>query len=268
MLIGFMNNPWRPLEEELKFISENFDFAEITIEYPEASPEKILSKKNRIESLINKNNLRVLAHAPWYFHLGHPYDRIRQCYISEMMDIINVAGQIGAECVTIHSEISEGLPSKYLQDMKEELLEKFSMSLDMIKDKVDEFGMKLMLENLDGKAITLDEIFLLLNSRDIKITFDIAHAFIELHGDNNKLIDYLIKLRDKIEHMHFSDNFGNKDMHLPLGVGAIDWDKILHKAMELGFDRTITLEVHAKDRDYVLLSKEKVLREVERKRLI
>jgi len=62
-----------------------------------------------------------------------------------------------------------------------------------------------------------------------------------------------------LKHVHLSDNKGSEDLHLPMGVGNIDWKKIL-KILKKYYRGTITLEVFSKDKDYALLSKEKLKR--------
>jgi len=62
-----------------------------------------------------------------------------------------------------------------------------------------------------------------------------------------------------LKHVHLSDNKGSEDLHLPMGTGNIDWKKIL-KILKKYYQGTITLEVFSKDKDYALLSKEKLRR--------
>lgn len=59
-------------------------------------------------------------------------------------------------------------------------------------------------------------------------------------------------------HVHLSDNFQRFDDHLPLGVGRIDWNQALRLIRKVGYDGTMTMEVFSPDRDYVLLSAQKV----------
>ena len=49
--------------------------------------------------------------------------------------------------------------------------------------------------------------------------------------------------RDKIIHIHWHDNHGRKDEHLPIGEGLIDHEKIVRALKNIKYDRTITLEV-------------------------
>lgn len=60
-------------------------------------------------------------------------------------------------------------------------------------------------------------------------------------------------------HIHLHDNLQNLDLHLPMGCGNIDWERTL-KCLKKYYDGTITLEVFSRDRDYVLLTKEKLAR--------
>jgi sugar phosphate isomerase/epimerase len=47
---------------------------------------------------------------------------------------------------------------------------------------------------------------------------------------------------------------------MPLGAGRIDWPRAIRLIKGSGYDGTITLEVFANERDYVLQSAEKVRR--------
>ncbi|MEM1532386.1 MAG: TIM barrel protein, partial [Nitrososphaerota archaeon] len=152
MLIGFMNNPWLPVLGEVKFAVDNkFDFIEMTIEYPEAMPERLLPLCKDIRDTLRKSGLDIICHVPWYFHIAHPYSSVRICYVSETLNVMEVARALGATKIVIHTEFAEGLPSKYFSENRNEMLENFSSSLDKIKEKANEYGMMIMLENTDDK---------------------------------------------------------------------------------------------------------------------
>ncbi len=92
-----------------------------------------------------------------------------------------------------------------------------------------------------------------MNSNILLITFpdyvhlDIPHAFTS--GGMASIIEYINTFRDKIIHIHWHDNHGNRDEHLPIGEGFID-DQIAVKALEeIDYDRTITLEVFTNSND-------------------
>ena len=69
--------------------------------------------------------------------------------------------------------------------------------------------------------------------------------------------DFIEKFHERIRHVHLHDNFGKDDLHLPMGAGIIDWEKII-RALKQHYDGTITLEIFSKERQYALASKEKL----------
>lgn len=70
--------------------------------------------------------------------------------------------------------------------------------------------------------------------------------------------DFFKEFGEDIVHLHFSDNNGKKDDHLPLGCGGINWEETVRTVKRFGFDGTITLEVFVPDRGYLLLSRDKL----------
>lgn len=63
----------------------------------------------------------------------------------------------------------------------------------------------------------------------LPLAYDISHAFISLHGDNDRLIDSLQRLQPLVKHYHLVDSMGRHHDSLPLGQGKIDWQRVLRK---------------------------------------
>ncbi|MEW6557820.1 MAG: TIM barrel protein, partial [Elusimicrobiota bacterium] len=64
---------------------------------------------------------------------------------------------------------------------------------------------------------------------------------------------------DRLIHVHLSDNKGGyNDLHIPLGTGNVNWEDAVGLLKRIGYNNTITLEVFSRDRDYLLLTKQKV----------
>jgi sugar phosphate isomerase/epimerase len=70
---------------------------------------------------------------------------------------------------------------------------------------------------------------------------DIRHVFTS--GRMTSAIDYINTFRDKIIHIHWHDNHGQKDEHLPIGEGLLDHQKAVNALKDMGYDKTITLKV-------------------------
>jgi hypothetical protein len=70
---------------------------------------------------------------------------------------------------------------------------------------------------------------------------------------------YLDRLGNKLLHVHLSENDGTADQHLPLGAAprsTTDWPGHIKKLKASGYDGTITLEVFAPQKEYLLLSRD------------
>jgi len=66
------------------------------------------------------------------------------------------------------------------------------------------------------------------------------------------VLDYINTFGDKIIHIHWHDNHGRKDEHLPIGEGLIDHEKTVRALKDIEYDRydrTITLEVFTNSND-------------------
>src|ERR671910_466525 len=60
---------------------------------------------------------------------------------------------------------------------------------------------------------------------------------------------FIYIFKDKIVHVHWHDNHGTRDEHLPEGSGLIDHQKALKALKNINYDRTITLEVFTNGND-------------------
>ncbi|WP_390408704.1 sugar phosphate isomerase/epimerase [Lacticaseibacillus jixiensis] len=62
----------------------------------------------------------------------------------------------------------------------------------------------------------------------LPLAFDVSHAFIYVHGDNNRLIASMRHLRPFVRHYHLVDSMGLTHDSLIVGNGAINWRRVLH----------------------------------------
>lgn len=63
----------------------------------------------------------------------------------------------------------------------------------------------------------------LVQQRGYRLAFDVSHAFIVLHGDNEKLQATMKLLAPQVRHYHLVDSMGKTHDSLQLGQGLIDW---------------------------------------------
>ena len=98
---------------------------------------------------------------------------------------------------------------------------------------------------------------------DLYVHLDVGHAY--LKADKDMVSWFLDNYGDRLEHVHFSDNYRIRDNHLALGQGTIPWVKTIRTLKKHGYDNTITLETFYMDasgqsrRDPKLYSRKKLI---------
>jgi len=247
MKIGFPNHPRKNLVEEVEWIGRNkFDFVDLFLEEDEAVPAKIRVEKVKI--LLQTYGLGVVGHTAWYLPIGSPIESLREAAIKEIVGCFEVFSKIGAVFVTVHAN----WPWRAFS--AKEGIEFQAESLRKLVGEAERHDLKLMYEPIDTPRDSVKNVSTILcEFPELFLNVDVGHA--NLFG--KKPEQFVRTFHERIAHVHLHDNTGDSDLHLPMGCGVIDWEKTL-KALKRYYDGTITLEVFSRDRDYVLLSKEKL----------
>ena len=252
MTIGRMNNPALSLRKEIAYTAEKgFDFIEITLEPPAAGVENI--KASAVREQLDQRDLKAVGHTAYYLPIASPFASLRRAAVEELRKCLDVFAELRVPTMTVHPDY--GLRNGYeIQD----ILARNTESLATLVAHGAQVGVTVLLENLDrhlGSAENLKQIFDPLP--DLGWTLDVGHA--HLGAPPNQTEELLQHLSDRLRHLHFSDNYGGRDdLHLPLGTGRIHFKPLVRKLCATGYDGTITLEVFSSDRDYLLLSREKL----------
>jgi sugar phosphate isomerase/epimerase len=259
MKYGAMNFPIKPLLKEMEEIGEmGFDYAELTMDPPEATPQKILNQKRSIKELLSRYKMGIVGHLPTFVWISDLYESLRKVSLQENYDALEAGSALGIEKMVLHPGPITGLGKLLLDRAKGYGIE----SLEAILKKAANLGVTLCIENMFPQAHFLSQphefqsVFEAFP--ELRLTLDIGHA--NLGGGKNKSSEFIQRYGYRIGHVHANDNFGKQDNHLPIGAGIIDFGRILRELKEAQYDETITLEVFSRDRDYLKISKEKIKR--------
>ena len=248
MKVGFPNNPKRDILEEIEWIGKNkFDFIDLFLEEDQAVPERIDVKK--VRNLLEEHGLEVVGHTACYLPIGSPIDSIRKSAISEIIRYLTVFNRLGVHSVTIHANWPTGIFSA-----KEGIAFQVTSLRELIRE-AREYNLKLMYEPIDTQKDNLENVSAVLSQvPELLFHLDIGHA--SLFG--RKPEQFIKEFHQKLKHVHLNDNDRMRDLHLPMGAGSIDWRRTI-KVLKKYYNGTITLEVFSRDRDYALLSREKLI---------
>jgi sugar phosphate isomerase/epimerase len=259
MKYGAMNFPIKPLLREIEEIGEmGFDYVEVTMDPPEATPQKIQPQKRSIKEILDRYRMGIMGHLPTFVWTADLYESLRKASLQEQFDALETAVGLGIGKMVLHPGMITGLGKVLPDKVKGLALE----SIEAMVKKANNLGITLCLENMFPQAHFLiqpyefQEIFKAFP--ELRLTLDIGHA--NLGAGKNRSSEFIHHYGYRIGHVHANDNFGKEDNHLPIGAGVIDFEKILKELNQAQYNETITLEVFSRDRDYLKISMEKIKR--------
>ncbi|HJZ50314.1 MAG TPA: sugar phosphate isomerase/epimerase family protein [Roseiflexaceae bacterium] len=248
MQIGMMNDPKRDVLEETRWAAANgFEFLDLTIEGPAAALDQIEARA--IRQLLDASGMGVVGHTAWFLPFASPVERVRRAAVEEVAASLPAFAEVGAKVVNVH--IAKGIGSFGHASMTRLNGASFAELAELAEPQ----GIRMMVEHPPEIGVSIGDIHTILDA-DARLGFhlDVGHA--NVGGD--RLEGLLKAFGERLCHVHLSDNRGREDDHMPLGAGRIDWPRAIRLLKQSGYDGTITLEVFATERDYLLWSVEKV----------
>ena len=254
MQIGAMTNPYQETLQQIHWIGKHgFDYVDLAVEPPAADFGNIDCKK--IINATAAYDLSVVVHTSPYLPLASRHPSSRRAAWKEVLSAIELADTLGSPLVTLHYL---GAPAFYSFKQTAEI---YGALLNHLQPAAEAAGVTVAIENLTGNSrevSTLREIFRL--APEARLLLDLGHTHLATPKNNAEgfLADPVIG--EKLCHVHISDNNGTEDLHLPLGSSrnGIDWKKMIPLLRHHPYDGRITIEVFSPDRDYLLISRDKL----------
>ncbi len=208
----------RSFEEILDSIEPHFDLWEIVSEADHFLPDIHKTLREAMET----TSMKFQIHAPFSdINLAAFDERTRNYSIGVIMEIMELANDLGIDVVTVHPG-KLGPIQWYGKDRVPKLTRE---SLEILSKGCAEFTTVLALENMPAMKYTIchkaSELQEMVNGLDIEMCFDVGHANI------CRQIPEFLDMKDKFSNIHLSDNVGDKDKHMPPGAGNIDFKMIM-----------------------------------------
>jgi len=246
---GNITDPSRPILKEIdRIIKLGFDFIEISVEGPEGTPDYLLPVKNEIIGRIRSQGLFATGHIAWWAELASLYQGVRKAWLVETKKAIDTARVLQLQKVNVHSHV-RGLYMQH-QSARQQTIDQMIESLGNLLDYAEGQGVELMLENSASRRdIAKFEDFnrVVQALPNLGVHVDIAHAY--LHGRLGHIDQYLRSFKNRLSHIHISDNFGKDDDHLPIGQGKINFERVVKTLKRIKYDGTITFEIFQKKKE-------------------
>jgi sugar phosphate isomerase/epimerase len=250
MQIGFMNDPRLDACAELRWTVDNgFDFLDLTIEGPGADLDNL--DVSEMRAIVEATGVGIVGHTAPYLPFASPISRLRQAAVECAAETFETFATLGAQWVNVHFVTAPALfPRSQSNAWNAECFHE-------LIERAAPYGLRIMMENPPRGNVSPSDLRAVLDA-DERLGFhlDVGHA----HVGGDRLQSLLKAFGTRLAHVHLSDNRGHHDDHRTLGDGWIDWPHAIGLLRQTGYDDTITLEVQSPDREYVLLSAQKLRR--------
>jgi len=144
-----------------------------------------------------------------------------------------LAAELGAAHVVLHSSCFPNLRGSYLNCWA-------AQCADFYSELASRYGIGIRVENSqDLDPLPLKALMRRIQGSDVSLCLDIGHAACS----RAPLEAWFGELGDDIAYLHLSDNPGDFDDHLPIGSGAIDWQRADALWRQIKRPMPMTLEV-------------------------
>ncbi|MEE8133099.1 MAG: sugar phosphate isomerase/epimerase family protein [Nitrososphaerales archaeon] len=168
------------------------------------------------------NDVKFTVHGPFDVasKISDPSDDSRKLAVAKLKSSIDFAADIEALAFVQH-------PGNKTFSSDSDLWQLNCQSLVEIIDYGNSRGMKVGIENMTPDKAFMSsppefEEFSKANNIDLNLVFDTGHANIA-----KKIDEFVEKYSSKFLIIHATDNDGDKDLHLNIGEGNIDWTKLV-----------------------------------------
>ena len=219
--------------DRLRHRPEVFEFF---TDVPDFTPEGLNHLKKMIGLVQSQGIQHIVLHQPMKFQ-GHHTELITpEKVFPELYDfvhrtavtLIEVAQELGVQAL-IHGSYDSEHGFDEMLAYYPDLASARKLNFQML-DRLQAIGGEhVMFENSISPIFFYGdpEVEQTILDHHYRLVCDVSHAFISVHGDNDKLVASLNHVKPAIVHYHLVDSMGEHHDSLILGTGKIDWRRVL-----------------------------------------
>ena len=201
-----------------------------------------LSKKrvSILNQVAKSNGIEYTVHAPFAdINISSPSKPLLNAMLRRLKQSIANARAINAQVWVFHPGIQTGISQFYPGRDWEQNAESV-LALHRI---AEEHGVRIAIENVpDPYPFILKSVedfarFYKETNLNIGLVLDVGHAHL-----NGQIELFLRTFKERIVHIHASDNMGETDQHLGIGCGKISWQRFAETLKENAYGKTVIVE--------------------------
>jgi len=199
--------------------------------------------RRRLRARLAEANLGCTVHVPIYgVNLASPIPSLAAASLGEVVGAVDLARDLGASLVVLHPGHVD--PDYLPLDGERDLaVRRFTWALEVVLARAGDLPVAVenkqrsrgwdMVHTPDEHRVFLDRF------PTLRACLDVGH----LHTAGGDVRAYVRALGDRLAHVHLHDNRGDRDDHLPLGQGGVDWRGALEALEGAGYRGLVVLEI-------------------------
>lgn len=198
------------------------------------------TRVQKLNEIAKSYDLTYTLHSPFAdINIASPSKPILNASLKRLRQSMAFANALNAKLWVFHPGMKTGISSFYPGEDWEQNIQ----SIFLLHKAAEEYNMKIALENLpEPFPFTMKSVddftrFYEETNLDLGLVLDVGHANI-----SQEITLFLQTFKDKIVHIHVSDNMGDMDQHLGIGYGKIDWQELAQTFKEVAYDKIVMLE--------------------------
>jgi sugar phosphate isomerase/epimerase len=195
-----------------------------------------------IADMIADSGVETTLHGPFYnLNLGARDNHIRTYSLKACLAALEVARAFRSSTMVFHT----GFLPQYSPKGREMWFNDFVQSMEPLLDQAADLDVRLAMENTYEQDINLfTAIFEHFATSGLGMCLDAGHT--TCFGKATPAL-WSEVFRERICHIHCSDNDGKEDLHWGLGKGVVDFHKILAPLAHYGTMASVTFEIPVED---------------------
>lgn len=196
----------------------------------------------QVAGLLERERIACTVHAPFSdLSIGAIDSEVRRITVERLKKSVDVAALFQATSLVCHS----GFDQRHYFGLEGRWMDNAFLSLRAILDHTRTAGVPIMLENVFEPTPAIHkELLGVLGSPLLRFCLDIGHQEV---FSKTRLDEWLEDLGEHLGQLHLHDNRGQADEHLPIGKGALDFDRLFSFLHSRDKSPIITLEPHKEE---------------------
>lgn len=223
--------------------NEGVTVCELVIDFPILSSK---GNKRKLIEICESYSLEKQIHGPFIdVNLCTHNDKISQASVDNYIESAFISEEIGAKILTIHP----GIANTFINSINSYNMKRLVEAVEKILNVVKDLEVKVCIENMPKscnillKTEDFNEFFSLLNRDALSLTYDTSHHWTNVDDPTF----FWQSFHNKIKNVHLVDNNKkDRDPHIALGNGKIDFDKLLSLIKTYKYEGPLIIELNSK----------------------